>query len=224
MEHVECLLQRYDVYRGARITRADHVNLYVPDAAQPTSTTAGSASLLGVHCGGFRRAARGRMALPQADGPRRRARPAAGRLHHVAFTTAETSAITVFCDMLAGARRERDRARTPDGTASRMRSSSTCATPTAIASSSSRATTTPAILTTSRSAGAHPTRRRTFWGHHVPDSWYEEGSLVRGRTGRPAELAEPPWTSAWWRSSERRSPADGSRRYLRPDHDLSEDR
>ena len=27
-------------------------------------------------------------------------------------------------------------------------------------------------------------RRRTFWGHHVPDSWYEEGSLVRAPDGK----------------------------------------
>ena len=38
---------------------------------------------------------------------------------------------------------------------------------------------------------ASDARRRTFWGHHVPDSWYEEGSLVRGADGRAAELAEP---------------------------------
>ena len=33
MEQAETLLQRYDLYRGARITRADHVNVYMPDVA-----------------------------------------------------------------------------------------------------------------------------------------------------------------------------------------------
>ena len=32
---------------------------------------------------------------------------------------------------------------------------------------------------------ASDARRRTFWGHHVPDSWYEEGSLVRKPDGEP---------------------------------------
>ena len=38
---------------------------------------------------------------------------------------------------------------------------------------------------------ASDARRRTFWGHHVPDSWFEEGTLVRGAGGGPAELEAP---------------------------------
>ena len=194
MEHVECLLQRYDVYRGARITRIDHVNLYVPDAAQAYEYY----RQLGFRCSEFiaadsderlvaawlyRKQTVHDVALTTGRGP---------RLHHIAFTTAETSAITVLCDMLAGARRESVIERGPG-----------------------RHGVSNAFFVYLRDPDGHrielftgdyytgdpdhepirwsasDARRRTFWGHHVPDSWYEEGSLVRAPDGRPAELAEP---------------------------------
>jgi hypothetical protein len=114
------------------------------------------------------------------------------RVHHFAFTTAEAGAITTLCDTLAGARLEGAIERGPG-----------------------RHGVSNAFFVYLRDPDGHrielytgdyytgdpdhqpirwsasDARRRTFWGHHVPDSWYEEGSLVRGPDGRPAELAEP---------------------------------
>jgi hypothetical protein len=35
-------------------------------------------------------------------------------------------------------------------------------------------------------------RRRSFWDHPVPESWYRESSLVVGLDGQPVEVVEPP--------------------------------
>jgi 3,4-dihydroxyphenylacetate 2,3-dioxygenase len=194
MEHVECLLQRFDVYRGARITRADHVNLYVPDAAagydeyrqlgfRCSEYIAADADERLVAVWLYRKQTVHDVALTTGRGP---------RMHHFAFTTAETAAITGLCDMLAGAHREGVIERGPG-----------------------RHGVSNAFFVYLRDPDGHrielytgdyytgdpdhepirwsasDARRRTFWGHHVPDSWYEEGSLVRGPDGRPVELAEP---------------------------------
>ena len=194
MEHAECLLQRYDLYRGARITRIDHVNLYVPDATSAYDYY----RRLGFRCSEYIAADRDDrlvaawlyrkpsvhdVALTTGKGP---------RLHHLAFTTAETASITGLCDILAGAHGEAAIERGPG-----------------------RHGVSNAFFVYLRDPDGHrielftgdyytgdpdhepirwsasDARRRTFWGHHVPDSWYEEGSLVRGPDGRPAELAEP---------------------------------
>jgi 3,4-dihydroxyphenylacetate 2,3-dioxygenase len=194
MEHVECLLQRYDIYRGARITRIDHVNLYVPDVAQAYDYY----RRLGFRCSEYiaadsddqlvaawlyRKQAVHDVALTTGRGP---------RVHHFAFTTAEAGAITTLCDTLAGARREGliERGpgrhgvsnaffvylRDPDGHRIELYTGDYY-------------TGDPDHQPIRWSAS--DARRRTFWGHHVPDSWYEEGSLVRAPDGRPAALAEP---------------------------------
>jgi 3,4-dihydroxyphenylacetate 2,3-dioxygenase len=194
MEQAECLLQRYDAYRGARITRADHVNFYVPDVAQAYEYY----RRLGFRCSEyiahdrderlvavwlFRKPTVHDVALTTGRGP---------RLHHFAFTTAETAAITGLCDILAGAHREHAIERGPG-----------------------RHGVSNAFFVYLRDPDGHrielytgdyytgdpdhrpirwsvsDARRRTFWGHHVPDSWYEEGSLVRGPDGGPVELGEP---------------------------------
>jgi hypothetical protein len=114
------------------------------------------------------------------------------RMHHYAFTTAETAAITGLCDILAGAHREAAIERGPG-----------------------RHGVSNAFFVYLRDPDGHrielytgdyytgdpdhepirwsasDARRRTFWGHHIPDSWYEEGSLVRGPDGGPVALAEP---------------------------------
>lgn len=193
MEHVECLLQRYDTYRGARIARADHVNFYVPDVAPAYDYYRN----LGFRCSEYISSDDGRLvaawlyrkptvhdvALTTGRGP---------RLHHYAFTTAEAASITGLCDILAGARREGAIERGPG-----------------------RHGVSNAFFVYLRDPDGHrielyvgdyytgdpdhqairwsasDARRRTFWGHHVPDSWYEEGSFVRGQDGRPVALAEP---------------------------------
>jgi 3,4-dihydroxyphenylacetate 2,3-dioxygenase len=193
MEHVDCLLQRFDAYRGARITRADHVNLYVPDV-QPAYEYY---RRLGFRCSEYiasdddrlvaawlyRKPVVHDVALTTGHGP---------RLHHYAFTTAETASITGLCDILAGAHREAAIERGPG-----------------------RHGVSNAFFVYLRDPDGHrielyvgdyytgdpdhepirwstsDARRRTFWGHHVPDSWYEEGSPVRGPDGRPVALVEP---------------------------------
>jgi 3,4-dihydroxyphenylacetate 2,3-dioxygenase len=194
MEQAECLLQRYDVYRGARITRADHVNFYVPDAAEAYEYY----RQLGFRCSEYiasdrddrlvaawlyRKQTVHDVALTTGRGP---------RMHHFAFTTAEPAAITGLCDMLAGAHREGAIERGPG-----------------------RHGVSNAFFVYLRDPDGHrielytgdyytgdpdhqpirwsasDARRRTFWGHHVPDSWYEEGTLVRGPDGGAVELRQP---------------------------------
>jgi 3,4-dihydroxyphenylacetate 2,3-dioxygenase len=194
MEHTECLLQRYDAYRGARIMRVDHVNVYVPDAAEAYEHY----RRLGFRCSEYiasdrddrlvavwlyRKQTVHDIAFTTGRGP---------RLHHFAFTTAETASITGLCDILAGARREHVIERGPG-----------------------RHGVSNAFFVYLRDPDGHrielytgdyytgdpdhepirwsaaDARRRTFWGHYVPDSWYEEGTPVRGADGAPATLAEP---------------------------------
>jgi len=194
MEQAECLLQRYDVYRGARITRADHVNVYVPNAAAGYELYRG----LGFRCSEYiaddrddtplavwlyRKATVHDIALTTGAGP---------RLHHYAFTTAETASITGLCDILAGMHRESviERGpgrhgvsnaffaylRDPDGHRIELY--------------------TGDYYTGDPDHkplrwGASDARRRTFWGHHVPDSWYDEGSLVLAPGGGAAPVVAP---------------------------------
>jgi 3,4-dihydroxyphenylacetate 2,3-dioxygenase len=194
MEQVECLLQRYDLYRGARITRIDHANLYVPDVAQAYDHY----RRLGFRCSEYiaadsddrlvaawlyRKPTVHDIALTTGRGP---------RLHHLGFTTAETAAITGLCDILAGAHEEAAIERGPG-----------------------RHGVSNAFFVYLRDPDGHrielytgdyytgdpdhqpirwsasDARRRTFWGHHVPDRWYEEGSLVRGPDGAAVELSDP---------------------------------
>lgn len=194
MDQAECLLQRYDLYRGARVTRADHVNFYVPDAQEGFDLY----RQLGFRCSEyiasdlddrlvavwlFRKQTVHDVALTTGHGP---------RVHHFAFTTAETAAITNFCDMLAGSHREGviERGpgrhgvsnaffvylRDPDGHRIELYTGDYY-------------TGDPDHRPLRWSAS--DARRRTFWGHHVPDSWYEEGSLVRASDGGAAELQPP---------------------------------
>jgi 3,4-dihydroxyphenylacetate 2,3-dioxygenase len=194
MEQADCLLQRFDLYRGARITRADHVNFYVPDAAEAFEYY----RRLGFRCSEYIAADRDDslvavwlyrkqtvhdVALTTGRGP---------RMHHFAFTTAEPAAINGLCDMLAGAHHEGviERGpgrhgvsnaffvylRDPDGHRLELYTGDYY-------------TGDPDHQPIRWSAS--DARRRTFWGHHVPDSWYEEGTLVRGVEGGPAGLVEP---------------------------------
>jgi len=194
MDQAECLLQRFDLYRGARVTRADHVNIYVPDAHEGFELY----RELGFRCSEyiasdrddrlvavwlFRKQTVHDVALTTGYGP---------RVHHFAFTTAEPTAINQYCDILAGQHKEGviERGpgrhgvsnayfvymRDPDGHRIELYTGDYY-------------TGDPDHRPIRWSAS--DARRRTFWGHHVPDSWYEEGSFVRAPDGGPAELHEP---------------------------------
>jgi 3,4-dihydroxyphenylacetate 2,3-dioxygenase len=193
MEQAECMLQCFDTHRGARITRVDHVNFYVPDAGEAYEYF----RRLGFRCSEYiatdpgdrllaawlyRKSTVHDVALTTGRGP---------RLHHVAFTTAETAAITGLCDILAGCNREEmiERGpgrhgvsnaffvylRDPDGHRVELYTGDYY--------------TGDPDHRPIRWSASDP-RRRTFWGHHVPDSWYEEGTLVRGPDGSPVELID----------------------------------
>jgi catechol 2,3-dioxygenase len=194
MEQVPCLLQRFDLHRGARIMRADHVNLYVANVAEAYDYYRS----LGFRCSEY--IARDRddslvaawlyrkptvhdVALTTGSGP---------RMHHFAFTAADAAAITGFCDILAGGGRENiiERGpgrhgvsnafflyvRDPDGHRIELYAGDYY--------------TGDPDHRPIRWSATDP-RRRSFWGHDVPDSWYEEGSVVRSPDGTPRELVAP---------------------------------
>ncbi len=194
MEHADCLLQRYDLHRAARLMRIDHVNFYVPDAADAYEYY----RRLGFRCSEYIAADRDDrlaaawfyrkqtvhdVALTSGRGP---------RLHHFAYTAADRGAIADTCDMLAGGRRdgliERGPGRhgvsnafflylrDPDGHRIELYTGDYY--------------TGDPDHEPIRWSASDP-RRRTFWGHAIPDSWFDEGSSVRDADGRPAELHEP---------------------------------
>lgn len=193
MEQVDCLLQRYDLFRPSRLMRLDHVNIYVSDAVEAYEAY----RELGFRCSEyisrdgdnrlaaawlFRKPTVHDIALTSGRGP---------RLHHIAYTSADSRAVTDLCDQLAGAHREAaiERGpgrhgvsnaffvylRDPDGHRVELYTSDYF-------------TGDPDHEPIRWSAS--DARRRTFWGHHVPDSWYEEGTLVRDSSGEGAPLTE----------------------------------
>lgn len=194
MEHAECLLQRYDLHRGGRLMRIDHANVYVPDAEEAYEVY----RQLGFRCSEYIASDRDEraaavwlyrkptvhdIAFTTGYGP---------RLHHVAYTASEPRSVIELCDSLAGGHREGliERGpgrhgvsnsffvylRDPDGHRIELYANDYY--------------TGDPDNEPIRWSASDP-RRRTFWGHHVPDSWYEEGSLVRSADGSPAEVVEP---------------------------------
>ncbi len=193
MRPAERLLQRFDLQRGALLQRIEHVNLYVPDVAPAHELYRG----LGFRCAEYIETDDGQLcaswlyrkptvhdtALTSGWGP---------RLHHVAFTPADSLAIVRLCDILAGANRE-----------------------TAIERGPGRHGVSNAFFLYLRDPDGHrielytgdyytgdpdfepirwsstDPRRRNYWGHAVPDSWFEEGSRVASYAGGLAELHQP---------------------------------
>jgi 3,4-dihydroxyphenylacetate 2,3-dioxygenase len=194
MEKADCLLQRYDLHRGARIMRLDHFNLDVPDPA----TAYEHYRRLGFRCSEyiaaegdgrlcaawlFRKPTVHNVALTAGRGP---------RLHHVAFTTADAAAVLQTCDALAGAHMEAAIERGPG-----------------------RHGVSNAFYVYLRDPDGHRVelyigdyytgdpdhepiawssaddRRRSYWAHEVPARWYEEASPVARFDGGVAELVAP---------------------------------
>lgn len=193
MSPAERLLQRFDLYRGAQVMRLEHVNLYVPDAAPAYEAY----RALGFRCSEYIEMEDGRLAgawlyrkptvhdvaFTTGIGP---------RLHHLAFAVADSLSILRLCDILAGAKRDAaiERGpgrhgvsnaffvylRDPDGHRVELYVGDYY-------------TGDPDFEPIAWSA-ADP-HRRTFWGHAVPDCWYEEGSLVADLEGVAVELTPP---------------------------------
>jgi catechol 2,3-dioxygenase len=196
MERVEPLLQRYDLYRGARVLRLDHFNLHVPDvqaafdhyyedlgfrcseyiAGDPPGEPLYAAWL-------FRKPNVHDVALTSGRGP---------RLHHLAFWAADTDAIVNLCDALGGAGAyaaiERGPGRhgvsnafylylrDPDGHRIEFYTSDYW-------------TGDPDLEP--RRWSVHDHQRRSFWGHEVPDRWYRESSEVCDLDGQPVAQRDP---------------------------------
>lgn len=190
----ELMQQRYHLHHGARPARIDHFNLMVPDveAALPyylelgfrcseyISTDAPDERIVGAWT--FRKPDVHDVSFTTAAGP---------RLHHVGFYVPDSTAILQACDALAaagyseGIERGPGRhgvssayfvyLRDPDGHRIEL------VTPDYY--------TGDPDLVPLRWSTSDP-MRRTFWGHHVPDSWYQEGSSTIDLDGAPVPLAE----------------------------------
>lgn len=193
MEHGERLLQRYHLHRGARVMRLDHCNLSVPDAERAYEQYRRLGFRLselietpdGRLCAAwlYRKPTVHDVAFTTSHGP---------RLHHLGFTTDDSQCITRACDALAGAGMDAAIERGPG-----------------------RHGVSNAFFVYLRDPDGHrielytgdyytgdpdfrPIRwlstdpkRRTYWGHAVPDCWYEEASPVRSPEGGLVELQPP---------------------------------
>ncbi len=190
-EPVERLVQRYDIRRGASISRIDHINLATPDIPRAyelyrdlgfglSETIQDGDTLLATWM--YRKQSVHDVAFTQGSGP---------QLHHLGFAVPESHHVLSLCDVL-GAANEQDciergpgrhgvsnafyvYLRDPDG--HRLE-----------------------IYTSDYYTGdpGHPTlrwdvkddRRRDFWGNPVVPRWYAEASRFLDLDGNLASLHE----------------------------------
>ncbi|MDR7555905.1 MAG: 3,4-dihydroxyphenylacetate 2,3-dioxygenase [Armatimonadota bacterium] len=183
MARAERLLQRFDLYRGARVMRLDHFNCQVPDVAMVSRWYTDT---LGFRCSEYtetdeqpprlwavwlhRKPNVHDIALMTGIGP---------RVHHAGFWMAETLDVIRACDLLAAAgwvgaiergpgRHGISNAfflylRDPDGNRIELY--------------------TGDYLTTDPDRpplrwSLNDPRRATFWGHAPPRSWFDDASPV----------------------------------------------
>jgi 3,4-dihydroxyphenylacetate 2,3-dioxygenase len=187
MEQRECLLQRYDRHRGARVQRIDHFNLHVPDIqaafdyyfselgfrcseyiAEEDGADGQAGELLATWM--FRKPSVHDVGLTAGAGP---------RLHHLGFWVADTDAILNVCDALGGGgghgaiergpgRHGVSNAfylylRDPDGHRVELYTGDYW-------------TGDPDLVP--KRWSVTDDQRRSFWGHEVPARWYRESSRV----------------------------------------------
>lgn len=192
IEPAERLIQRYDLHRGAEITRLDHFNIVVPDIDAAYDHYAS----LGFGCSEtiedehrmyaawmFRKQTVHDVAFTGGAGP---------RLHHLGLCVPESHQVLRICDLLGARRLEHHIERGPgrhgvsnafyvylrDPDGHRME-----------------------IYTSDYYTGDpdHPTyrwdvtddRRRDFWGNAVIPSWYTEATTVLDLDRRPQPVREP---------------------------------
>lgn len=193
----ERLLQRFDQHRGGRVMRIDHFNFMVPAPEVAREyyrhlgfrTTELIADAEGRAYGVWmtRKPFVHDVALTRGAGP---------RLHHIGFTAPDATSVMHLCDVLGAMHLEGHIERGPG-----------------------RHGVSNAFYLYLRDPDGHrieiylgdyytgdpdhralrwsvgDSRRRSFWGHDVPDSWYREASLVQGTSARsvavePAEAFE----------------------------------
>lgn len=196
MARAERLLQRYDLYRGARIQRLDHFNLHVADVQPAFDLWFGG---LGFRCSEYiegdgadrtlyaawlyRKPNVHDVALTAGAGP---------RLHHVGLWTADTDCVLHLCDALGGSGwyRSIERGpgrhgvsnafylylRDPDGHRIELYTSDYW--------------TGDPDFEPIRWSATHD-QRRSYWGHEVPERWYRESSLLQDLDGKVVPVLEP---------------------------------
>jgi catechol 2,3-dioxygenase len=188
METVERMLQRYDMYKGARVQRIDHVNCSVSDVQKAYDFYRNE---LGFRCSEytatesdeiwaawlFRKPTVHDQAFMNGKGP---------RLHHVGFWLSDPMSLIHTCDVLAsvGYSNNIERGpgrhglsnafflyiRDPDGNRLELYNGDylTC----------------DPDFKPIRWELDDP-RRQTFWGHEAPDSWFNEATpFLDFRTGK----------------------------------------
>lgn len=191
----ECLLQRFDLYRGAHVMRFDHFNLHVPDVqtgfdyyrslgfrcSELTVTESPDEQLWAAWL--FRKPTVHDVALTNGHGP---------RLHHLGFWVPEAHDVLRACDVLAAAgyagaiergpgRHGISNAfflylRDPDGHRVELYTGDYY-------------TGDPDLEPIRWSLG--DPARQTFWGHPAPASWFEQSSRIDGLDGELVPLAPP---------------------------------
>lgn len=179
MEPVESLMQRYDLYKGARIQRIDHINCLVPDVQKAYDFFRDE---LGFRCSEYteddeenlwaiwthRKGNVHDQAFMNGDGP---------LLHHVGFWLPDPLALIHACDVLASmgmadtiergpGRHGLSNAfflylRDPDGHRIELYFGDYF--------------TGDGDFKPKRWS-VHDKTRQTFWGHEAPDSWFDEAS------------------------------------------------
>jgi 3,4-dihydroxyphenylacetate 2,3-dioxygenase len=197
------MLQRFDLYRGARVMRLDHFNLHVPDVqaafdyyrdlgfrcSEYTATDPPEERLWAAWM--YRKPDVHDVALMNGDGP---------RLHHLGFWVQDTQSILNACDVLAAAgwsgsiergpgRHGLSNAfflylRDPDGHRIELYTGDYY-------------TGDPDFEPIRWSV--NDPRRGTFWGHAAPVSWFEESAPVAAfddglEEVQPKKLTERPQT------------------------------
>jgi catechol 2,3-dioxygenase len=185
VQTVERLHQRYDLRRGAEISRLDHFNIVVPDVPRAFAHY----DSLGFRCSEtiedddhlyaawmYRKQTVHDIAFTSGAGP---------RLHHIGFFTHEAAQVLRICDVLGSLHQEHHIERGPgrhgvsnafyvylrDPDGHRLE-----------------------LYTSDYYTGDpdHPVlrwnvqdpRRRDFWGNAVIESWYREATAVRGLDGQ----------------------------------------
>jgi catechol 2,3-dioxygenase len=196
MDRVDSLLQRYDLYRGARIQRLDHFNLHCPDVQAAFDLWFEG---LGFRCSEYiegdgvdrrlyaawlyRKPNVHDVALTTGAGP---------RLHHIAFWPSDATAILNLCDALGASgwypaiergpgRHGASNAfylylRDPDGHRIELYTSDYW---------------TGDPDHEPKRWSVTEARRRSFWGQPVPEKWQSESSRLANLDGKLVEIHQP---------------------------------
>lgn len=197
MERRESLLQRYDLQRGARVQRIDHFNLHVADVQSAFDHYYRE---LGFRCSEYiegdgadrtlyaawlyRKPNVHDVALTAGRGP---------RLHHLGFWSLETNDLVHLCDRLGGSGWHHSIERGPGrhGVSNAFYLYLRDPDGHRIEFYTSDYWTGDPDMEPKRWS-VNDDRRRSYWGHQVPESWYRESSELLAADGSLVPTTEPP--------------------------------